>query len=155
MPAQTKKELLILSAFAGKEFKISNFNLLLRLLWQKASGPQFIHLPDFSGRLVLSYNMVISKVLYVQLGVDTRYNTAYYADAYHPVTGLFYLQNEKKLGNYPYTDIFANLKLKRTRVFAQYMNAGSLFLNKSGFTALHYPMNQATFRLGLAWSFYD
>jgi len=97
----------------------------------------------------------LAKVMYLQLGADVRYNTAYYADAYQPATGLFYLQNSKKLGNYPYIDLFANLKLKRTRVFFLYMNAGSLFLERRYFTSLHYPMNKATFRLGVSWSFYD
>mgnify|MGYP001100216062 CR=1 FL=1 len=155
IPAQTKNELLVLSAFLNKEFKLGNFNVLAQTLWQKASTPKYIHLPEFSARLTISYQMVVSRVLYVQMGADTRYNTAYYADAYNPVTGFFHLQNKKKLGNFPYADLFANLKLKRTRVFFQYMNVGSLALNKNYFTALHYPMNRATFRLGVAWSFYD
>jgi hypothetical protein len=105
--------------------------------------------------MIVSYNMLVSKVLYIELGADARYNSAYFADAYHPVTGLFYLQNKKKLGNYPYIDAFVNAKLKRTRIFAQYMNIGSMFLEKSYFTSLHFPMNKATFRLGISWSFYD
>jgi hypothetical protein len=155
IPAQTKSELLILSAYLNKEFKWHHFNILTQVLWQKASAPRYIHLPDFSARLILSYNMLVSKVLYVEMGVDTRYNSAYFADAYQPVTGLFHLQNEKKLGNYPYMDAFVNAKLKRTRIFAQYMNLGSMFMDKNYFTALHYPMNKATFRLGISWSFYD
>lgn len=134
---------------------LGKFSVSTQLLWQKASAPQFIHLPDLSARMVISYRMVVSKVLFVQFGADTRYNTAYYADAYQPATGLFYLQNEKKLGNYPYIDAFANLKLKRTRVFFQYINVGALVLNQPYFTSLHHPMNGPTFRLGVSWSFYN
>jgi len=155
LPTQTKSELLLLSAYVNKEFRLRKFTLLTHLLWQKASAPRYIHLPDFSARVSLSYDMVVSKVLFIQMGADLRYNTAYYADAYHPVTGFFHLQNEKLLGNYPYLDGFANLKLKRTRVFVQYMNVASLGLNRPYFTALHHPMNRATFRLGVAWSFYN
>ena len=155
LPAQTKKEMLVLAAWIDKEFKVRNFTLLTHLLWQKVSAPRYLHLPDLAARVSLSYEMLLAKVLHVQLGGDLRFNTLYYADAYDPATGFFYLQEEKKLGHYPYLDGFANLKLKRTRVFAQYMNLGSLFMNKSYFTALHYPMNQATFRLGVAWSFYN
>lgn len=155
IPAQTKNELLVLSAYLNKEFNLGHFYILTRLLWQKASLPQYVHLPEFSARVLVSYNFVLAKVLSVQLGADTRYNTAYFADAYQPATGLFYLQNEKKLGNYPYMDAFANLKLKRTRVFFEYMNLASRFLNSPYFTVLHYPMYGATFRLGVAWSFYN
>ena len=155
MPAQTGSEQLILSAYLNKDFALRNFGLNTRILWQKASASQYIHLPALSVRVVPHYNFVISKVLYTQLGMDVRFNTEYYADAYNPATGFFYLQNEKMLGSYPYMDAFANLKLKRTRVFFQYMNIGSHFLNKPYFTALSHPMNQATFRLGVAWSFYN
>ncbi len=155
IPAQTKSELLVLSAYVNKEFKLGKFSVLTHLLYQKASAPRYVRLPDFSARVSLSYDFLISKVLYVQLGTDVRYNTRYYADAYHPATGFFYQQDEKALGNYPCIDGFANFKLKRTRVFAQYMNAGSMFLNNSYFSALHYPMYQATFRLGVSWSFYN
>lgn len=155
IPAQTKSELLVLSAYLDKVYTLGNLNVRTRLLWQKATAPQYLRLPDLSAQLTLLYKMTISKVLFTEIGLDTRYNTEYYADAYHPATGFFYLQNEKKLGGYPYMDAFADLKLKRTRVFFQYLNIGSSFLNKPYFTALHYPMNRSTFRLGVAWSFYD
>ncbi len=155
IPAQFRGELLVLSAYVNKEFEWGPFYILSQFLWQKASSTQYVHLPELSARILLSYNMVLAKVLFVQLGADTRYNTLYYADAYHPVTGFFHLQNKKKLGNYPYIDAFANLKLKRTRIFFRYMNVGSLFLKDPYFTVLHHPMYRATFRLGVAWSFYN
>jgi hypothetical protein len=155
IPAQTKRELLLISAYVNKEFNLGKFNFLTKLLWQKVSAPQYIHLPELSARISLSYNMVLAKVMYVQLGADTRYNTLYYADAYQPATGFFFLQTKKKIGNYPYIDAFANFKLKRTRIFFQYMNLASLFLDAPYFTVLHYPMYKATYRLGVAWSFYD
>ncbi len=155
MPAQTSSEQLILSVYAGKDFTWRNFGLNAQLLWQKASAAQYIHLPELSVRLVPYYDFVVAKVLYTQIGMDVRFNTEYYADAYNPATGFFYLQNEELLGSYPYMDAFANLKLKRTRVFFQFMNIGSGFLNKPYFTVLDHPMNQMTYRLGVAWSFYD
>lgn len=155
IPSQTRNELLILSAFLNKDFNLKNIGLKMQMLWQKASASQYIRLPEFSLRLVPYYDMVISKVLFTQIGMDIRFNTKYYADAYSPATGFFHLQNQQQLGAYPYMDAFANLKLKRTRVFFQYMNIGSQFLNRPYFTALNYPMNRRTFRLGVAWSFYN
>jgi hypothetical protein len=155
MPAQTRGEQLILSAYLNKDFTLGNFGLNTMFLWQKASAAQYIHLPVFSARILPYYSLVIAKVLFTQIGMDVRYNTEYYADAYNPATGFFYLQNEKMLGSYPYMDAFANLKLKRTRIFFQFMNIGSQFLNKPYFTALNHPMNKMTYRLGVAWSFYN
>jgi hypothetical protein len=114
-----------------------------------------LHLPELSAFVSTNYRFVISKVLFTQLGIDTRYTTEYYADAYDPSTGLFHLQNEEKLGNYPYIDVYANLRLKRTRVFFKMMNVGTEFINKEYYTIPGFPMNRRTFRMGVAWSFYD
>lgn len=89
------------------------------------------------------------------LGFDVRYNTKFYADAYEPATGRFHWQDKQKIGNYPFIDLHANLKLKRTRAFFQLKNAGSGIIPGDFWTAPDYPLYRRTFRLGIAWSFYD
>ena len=155
IPSQTGKELLILSAYADKDFVLKRFHLRTRILWQKASDEEYIHIPDFSAFISAYYKFVISKVMFTQIGVDTRYNTKYYADDYSPATGFFYLQNEKKYGNYPYIDVYANLRLKRTRAFFKMTNIGTNFLDGEYMAAPHYPMPRSSFRFGLSWLFYD
>jgi len=155
IPNQTSKELLVLSAHLDKDFHYRGLHLRTRLLWQKASDDTYIHLPEWSAFISGYFQFTLSKVLLTQIGSDVRYNTKYYADAYSPATGLFYLQNEKQYGDYPYIDIYASLRLKRTRVFFKYMNVGTHFLDGEYMTSPHYPMNRATFRLGVSWAFYD
>lgn len=155
IPAQTGTELLILSAFIDKDFNYRGLHFRTRVLWQKASNETFIHLPDLSAFISGYYKFVISKVLFTQIGFDTRYNTKYYADAYSPATGLFYLQNKKKYGNYPYIDFFANLRLKRTTVFFKMINAGTNFLDGEYFTTPNYPMPRSSIRFGVSWLFYN
>jgi hypothetical protein len=155
IPSQTNSELLIFSAYLNKKFVLGNFTLDTKMLFQKASSEAYIHLPDFSAYAGVYYKLLISKVLYSQIGLDARFNTRYYADAYNPATGFFHLQNEKEIGNYPYIDAYVSLKLKRTRVFFKLINVGSDVFNREYFTALHYPMNRMTFRLGVDWTFYD
>ena len=155
IPSQTNKQILVLSAFADKDFNYRNLHFRVRALWQQVSNEEYIHLPKLSGFVSAYYKFVISKVLFTQIGADTRYNTKYYADAYSPSTGLFYLQNEKKYGNYPYIDVYANLRLKRTIVFFKMLNIGTNFLDGEYITTPHYPMPRSTFRFGLSWLFYD
>ena len=155
IPTQTNKELLIISAFADKDLNYRNLHFRTRVLWQQASNEDLIHLPTFSAFVSAYYKFVISKVMYTQIGVDTRYNSRYYADAYSPATGLFYLQNEKKYGNYPYIDAYANLRLKRTTVFFKMANLGTEFLSGEYITTPNYPMPRSSFRFGLSWVFYD
>lgn len=155
MPTQASGELMILSAYANKDFDSRHWLVRTQLLAQKASNEDYIHLPVAAAFVSVNYRTVLSKVMYTQLGFDTRYNTSFYADAYQPGTARFYLQNQQKIGNYPYVDLHVNLKLKRTRFFFKMMNVGSGLLGDNYFTAPDYPYYRRTFRIGLAWSFYD
>ena len=155
MPAQSKSELLILSAYLNKDFESDHWVLRTQALVQKANNENVIHLPAFAGFISLNYRTIVSKVLHFQIGADTRYNSAFYADAYDPATARFYLQNTQLIGKYPYIDLHANLKLKRTRFFFVLMNAGSGFVGNNYFMAPDYPYYRRTFRFGISWSFYD
>jgi hypothetical protein len=154
LPQQATNELLILSAYLNKDFGRRHWLFRTQFLAQKASNDQYIHLPVFAGFVSLNYRMIVSKVLHTQFGIDTRYNSAFYADAYDPATARFYLQSTQQIGNYPYIDLHANLKLKRTRFFFLVMNSTSGFLDNF-YVAPDYPYYQRTFRFGLSWSFYD
>jgi len=155
IPEQASGELLVLSAYLNKDFENKHWLIRTQLLVQKANNDRYIHLPPFAGYISLNYRTVWSKVLYTQFGVDTRYNSTFYADAYEPATARFYLQNEQRIGGYPYIDLHANLKLKRTRFFFVLMNAASGLVSDNYFVAPNYPYYRRTFRLGVAWSFYD
>jgi hypothetical protein len=155
IPTQTKKEIIVLSAYLDKDFNYKNLHFRTRVLWQKSSNQELIHLPDLSAFVSAYYKFVVSKVLFSQIGIDTRYNTEYYADAYAPSTGLFHLQNRKEYGNFPYIDVYATIRLKRTRLFFKMENIGSEFIHKDYITTPYYPMNRSTFRLGVSWAFYD
>jgi hypothetical protein len=154
LPRQAEGELLILSGYLNKDFGRKHWLIRTQFLAQKASNEQYIHLPAFAGFVSLNYQLLVSKVLYTQFGVDTRYNSAFYADAYDPATSRFYIQNKQQFGNYPYIDLHANLKLKRTRFFFLIMNATSGFIDNY-YVAPNYPYYARTFRFGLSWSFYD
>jgi hypothetical protein len=155
VPKQADSELLVVSAYLNKDIERKHWIIRTQLLAQKSSNEHYLHLPVFAGLLSLNYRTVTSKVLYTQFGIDTRYNTAFYADAYEPATARFYLQNKVKIGNYPFVDLHVNLKLKRTRFFFILMNAASGFAGTNYNVAPDYPYYRRTYRIGLAWSFYD
>ncbi|MEL7585498.1 MAG: putative porin [Prolixibacteraceae bacterium] len=155
LPNQGSKEMLVLAAYANKDFVSPHWLIRAQLLWQNSGQPDYLHLPALTGFFSLSYKTIISKVLHTMLGFDVRYHTEFEADAYDPATGQFHWQNKQKIGNYPFVDLHANLKLKRTRAFFQLKNAASGFLPGDFWSAPDYPAPRRTFRLGIAWSFYD
>lgn len=90
-----------------------------------------------------------------QFGFDLYFHTAYDGYAFMPATGQFILQTEEKLGNYPFLDVFINLKIKRTRLFFKYEHINYGLLDHNYFAILDYPMVRGVFKFGLSWTFYD
>ncbi len=155
LPQQGGQEMLVLAGYINKDFIARHWEVRTQVLWQKSSQESYLHLPALATYLSINYKTVISKVMHSRWGLDIRYNTDFYADAYEPATGRYHWQNEQKIGNYPFVDLHANLKLKRTRAFFQLMNATTGLLDGNFWAAPDYPMYRRTFRLGIAWSFYD
>jgi hypothetical protein len=72
-----------------------------------------------------------------------------------PASRMFYLQDEKKIGNYVYIDAFINLMVKRFRIYVKYQHLNSLWTQPRYYMVPHYPMQEAAFKFGMSWSFYD
>lgn len=155
LPTQANGELLILSAWLDKDFESTHWLVRSRVLWQKASETDYIHLPDLAAYLSLNYKTIISKVMHAQIGFDTRYTTKFYADAFELSTARYYLQNDQQIGNHPFVDFHIDLKLKRTRAFFNMMNVTSGLLDGNFWAAPSYPLYKRTYRIGVAWSFYN
>lgn len=134
--------------------------------FQHSSHPDILPLPMLSvySNFYLK-TKIFKKLLTVQVGLDCRYNTAYYANAYMPATGQFYLQDtsldeQQKpkgilVGNYPLMNVYLNLHLKQFRFFVMYYNLSQAFMSPTYFTVPHYPLNPGMFKCGLSWNFYD
>lgn len=123
--------------------------------YQLSSNQNVLPLPIVSLLSDLYLKFTLSKVLHSHLGVDCRYNTAYYAQAYMPAIGQFHNQKELKIGNYPFMNAYANFHLKRMRFFILYSHLSRFFADPQYFSAPHYPLNPAILKVGLSWNFYD
>ena len=93
-------------------------------------------------------------MLVKQLTQEINYFTAYYADAYMPALRTFYLQENVKVGNFPYIDFCVTFKIKNANVFVLYTNIYSLTGDNRYFTTPHYPMRDSRLCLGVKWRLY-
>lgn len=97
-------------------------------------------------------------MLTVQLGADVRYFTTYNAPAYAPGIQQFHLQptnDQVEIGGYPIVNVYANLQLKRTRIFAMMYHVNAGMGKPNYFLVPHYPINPRLFKIGISWNFYD
>ncbi len=155
--AQNSGAVSLTSLYARKDFRFAGVHLDHRALVQITSNESVLPVPLFSAYLSYYYEFwVVRDVLRVQIGLDGRFNTAYYAPSYNPALAVFYNQRDVKVGNYPYIDAFVSAKWKRMRILlkVQHLNQG-LFGNGEYFQVAHYPLNPRMFKFGISWSFYD
>jgi len=127
-----------------------------QFVYQTIQGTNVLRLPAFLGNLTVSLTQqLFHGAAAVQPGLNFNYNSLYFGDAYMPATRSFYNQNSKQIGNYLYMDVFVNLKIQRARLFLMYSHFNSSFMGYSYFTVPHYPMQDAAFKFGVTWRFFD
>lgn len=155
--AQHSGTVSLTSLYARKDFRFAGVHLDHRALVQFTSNESVLPVPMLSAFLSYYYEFwVVRDVLRVQIGLDGRFNTAYYAPSYNPALSAFFNQRDVKVGNYPYIDAFVSAKWKRMRILlkVQHLNQG-LFGNGEYFQVARYPLNPRMFKFGISWSFYD
>lgn len=155
LPEQAASEFSVASAMVNKDFKFGGLNIKNWVLLQKTTTDKYLALPEISLRNSTYFEGTYAKVLFFQLGFDTRYETSYLADQYSPATGMFYRQTTEKLGDFAWVDGFVNLKIKRTAFYIKYTNLATKFVKGGYFTSPGYPAPVSTLLFGLSWSFYN
>jgi hypothetical protein len=153
-PVQLKSSNTLFSLYAGKRIRFSKWCFFNEVKYQYTPNFSGIRLPEWITSHSLFYeNSLFKKALDTQVGIDAYYNSSYLADAYMPATGQFYLQNEKKIGNYIFADLFLNLKIKSVRLFFKLEHFYSGLLGNTYYKAPHYPAPDRSFKFGLSWVF--
>lgn len=160
LPSQFNGGLSVIALYAKKEFSAWKFHLSNDILLQKSSNKSVLDLPVFTIRSAgfFEHNFhfkLTNGNLNTQFGVEVMYNTSYNGYEYIPATGRFIRQEKVLTGNYPYLNVFVNVKLKRTRFFLMYDHVNSGKMGYGYLMAPSYPMSVRMFKYGLAWTFYD
>lgn len=133
------------------------FHYDMQHLFQYSTDQNQVRVPLFATKNSIYADVKIFKgALRAQFGIDLRYHTAFYADAYNPYTATFYRQNDFKVGNYIWGDIFINLQVKRASIFFKAGHLNALWEGHPNYYLLpHYPGNNFGFYYGMIWKFFD
>ncbi len=155
-PAQIDKGETLLQLFAEGTIPMNKFGINTRIVYQTTSQPNIIRVPSISGVMdIYLRSPIFKKAAVLQTGFQVTYFSEYYADAYMPALRLFYLQNTKKIGNYPYLDYYITLMVKRARIFFKVAHFNSYFGDYRYYLAPNYPARDSRFCFGVSWRFHD
>jgi hypothetical protein len=154
-PKQMDGNIQVLAADLQLNITTPWVNLDNHVIYQHASSDK-LPLPALTLYHNLYYHGCWVKALDVQIGVDMRFFTKYYAPLLNPALGQFCIQDTEQVGNYPVMNVYANFYVKslRLKLFAQYQHFNASFMNKNYYEMPGYPMGPDMFRAGLAWHFY-
>lgn len=106
------------------------------------------------GTLYYTGNL-FKKHLQLQIGAQCEYFQSFKSLAYMPSYNQYYLQNQHRLGDYPFVDVFLNARIKPVQFFLKVENI--LY----GVTGTNYDFVKGyfqpdrAFRFGLTWLFFD
>lgn len=158
-PQQAESSTILGSVFLEKYFKAGPFRSKNMILVQYTPAKEIpLPLVVASTSTYMHHDLLFPKTngkLEIEYGLDLRYCTSYQGYAYRPSTGAFHLQNQQKMGNYPYLDLFLIMRVKRTRVFVKWEHVNAGFTGDNFFPVLNYPLKERFIKYGVYWHFYD
>lgn len=154
LPQQHGDGIQVFSANLEQNFKLGILHWDNKLTYQTSTNDQVLPLPKFA---IYSNLYLLCRIatLHLQLGVDCDYYTSYYAPAYQPATATFHNQRELKLGNYPFMNAYANMKLGRVRFYVLMSHVNQGLFGSNYFSIPHYPLNPRRFQMGLSVDFWN
>lgn len=154
-PQQYTGNVSISTLYSKFNIKLNKFETTGYASLQITNNDKIIHLPYFQGKIKFAYNIdLVKNISMMQPSIVINYFTSYYADAYMPALRTFYLQDDVKVGNYPYIDLCVTFKLKDANIFVLYTNMYSLTGDNRYYTTPHYPMRDSRLCFGVKWRLY-
>ena len=149
----------LLTAQLFQNFRLGPLNWENIITYQNSSNKEVLPLPALNIFSNLYLKFKIARVLNVELGGNVTYYTKYEAPDFCPMINQFAIQkneaNRVELGEFPFVDVYANLKLKGVRFFVIMSNVLYSSANRKYFTTPHYPMNGQVLHMGVSWPFFN
>lgn len=148
---QENSSIQVLTARVEQNLRLGVFNWDNEAVYQTSSDEAVVPVPTLSLYSNMYLKTKIVNELTLQLGVDAHYHTRYFAPGYEPALLQFYNQQEKEIGNYPISTVYANMHLKQTRFFVMFYNVATKLIKPLEYFSLPgYPVNPFVFKMGLS-----
>ena len=156
-PKQYDKAINYLSVKVSREFKWWKLALDNTVLYQQVDQENdVLNVPQIVTRNSLYFtNYFFKKAMYLQTGFIFNYFTKYYINDYNPVTSEAFVQNQRKVGDFPMLDFFINARIRQTRIFLKAEHFNSKMTGNNFYTAPNYPYRDFMIRFGLVWNFFQ
>ena len=147
----------LLQASFSANLKMGFMHLDMQQLLQHSTDTPQLEVPLWSTKNSIYADLqLFRRALRLQLGLDLRFHTRFYAKCYDPASGLFLQQDEQKTGGYLWGDVFVNLQVKRATISIKAGHINALWEQHPSYLLLpHYPGQSFALTWNLTWHFFD
>lgn len=153
MPVQHSGSVQVFSAQLQQNFRVGILNWNNKITYQTSSDQSVIPLPKLAIYSNLYLLFKVAGVMDVQFGIDCDYYSKYKAPSYQPATMAFYNQDKIECGNYPFMNLYANMKLSKARFYVLFSHINQGMTGTNYFSMPHYPLNPRRFQIGISVDF--
>lgn len=138
----------------GKKFRLDTEMIFTEIT---GGGADNFRIPQFYGNARIYFDSpMFDDNVFVQMGLDIRYRSSYFAEAYNPSFQQFHLQNTFDVYAYPVADLFLDFRINRTRVLFKYNHLNAGFMQQEGyFVTPDYTGYKSFLDLGITWYLFD
>jgi hypothetical protein len=136
----------------SKTFSIGKYGIDEQLELFHSGNEQVVNVPLFATYTGLFYrNNFFRNALGFKAGIDLNIHGSYNGYGYMPATGIFYIQDEKEIGQYPMLGVYVQLKIKTAllHIRLDHFNAG--ISERTYYGAYRYPLQGRTLKFGVNW----
>jgi len=143
----------------------ASFNVSKKLFWEaeviytlkSGEAAEFMRIPDvFVNSRMYFESPLFDDNLYIQIGLNGRYRSDNFANAYSPAIQQFYLQNQFNVYGYPVIDFFLNARINRTKILVRYNHINQNLLSRPGYYITpDYTGLQGKLDIGISWPLFD
>ncbi|WP_255590546.1 MULTISPECIES: putative porin [unclassified Algoriphagus] len=138
----------------GKKFKWDTEVIITSVTGEASDA---FRIPEVFGNTRFYFDSpAFDENIFIQFGVDVRYKSSYFANAYFTAHQQFHLQNSFEVFAYPVADVFLNFRINRTRVLLKYNHLNAGLMNREGyFVTPDYTGYKSFIDLGITWYLFD
>jgi hypothetical protein len=152
---QAKEDIEMYRFGLGFDFKRGRFSTTNQVFYTQRTGPDLIRFPKVFINSRFAFDLLYKKKLFIQTGVELHYKSSYYADGYMPAIQQFHLQDKQEILGYLQTDVFADLRINRVRLFVKFAHVNQGLFNGGYYASPGFAGMGRTFEFGVHWLLFD
>lgn len=155
-PRQLSTDLIKYSITGNIKYQNKRLKLIGNIIYQGANLGSILPMPIYIATADISYRQKIFKHrLAFEVGSKVLYYSEYQGFAYAPELGIFYLQDQSVVGNYPFIAPYLTIYIKRATIGLTVKHANSGFMGYKFEQVPGYPANPRQFMAKISWQLFD